>query len=299
MQITEGKIRKPFNILVHGVPGIGKSTFAADLDKPIFIGAEEQDELEAAKAPKITEFSQVFDQVSWLLKNKHDYKTLALDTIDSLEQLLHQSILNSDPKNTGSMNKAHGGYGAAYEKALNEMMKLRDLISELRDKKKMNICIICHTVAKKTSDPVTMGEYDEYQLTLHHKVQNLWVDWVSAVLFMNYVVEKNDDEKFAYGDGERVILTAKRPGHLAKNRYNFEYQMEMPVEHPASEFKRSLEKFYTSDRTPKDVRKSIDGLLENVQDEELKKKVVASLKGKDKVQSLEKIENRLKEIVNG
>lgn len=299
MQIIKGKIKKPFNILVHGIPGVGKSYFASQLDKPLFIGAEEQDELDADKAPRANSFKEFKEQLSWALNTDHGYKTLVVDTIDSIETLLHQHILDTDPKKTGSMAKAHGGYGAGYNMALNEMTHVRESLSQIREKKDMNIVIICHTVSKKISDPTAMAEYDEHKLTLHEKVESLFVDWVSAVLFMTFVVQKSDSEKFAFGDGKKVIYTEKRPGFLAKNRYKLPAQLEVEFDNPAGSFLRSLDLFYKgSDRKPEDVKQNILGLLENVNDQELIDKVMKTIEKQKTTAALEKTEARVKELIN-
>jgi septin family protein len=40
MEIIRGKKKKPFNVMLLGTPGIGKSTWAASCPSPIFITAE-------------------------------------------------------------------------------------------------------------------------------------------------------------------------------------------------------------------------------------------------------------------
>ena len=52
MEITKGRKKKPFNILMMGQPGIGKSTWAAAAPKPIFMGGEEHDDTDADNFPQ-------------------------------------------------------------------------------------------------------------------------------------------------------------------------------------------------------------------------------------------------------
>lgn len=299
MEIIKGRQRAPFNVLLHGVPGVGKSYWAAQLPKPLFVGAEEQDELDADKLPRISSWPDAINQLDWVLNNNHGYKTLVVDTIDSLETLLHKHILESDPKKPTAMVRAHGGYGAGFNMATTMMTQLREKLAEIRDKKKMNIVIICHTTTKKVSDPTALAEYDEHKLTLHEKCENLFVDWCSAVLFMRFEVEKQDGERFAFGDGRKVMMCEKRPGFLAKNRYQLPPQLDVIFDQPAKTFLDGLEKFYGGEkRKPDEIKQNILGLLENVQDQELIKKVMETLEKQKTAAALEKTEARLKELVN-
>jgi septin family protein len=82
MEIIRGKKKKPFNVMLLGTPGIGKSTWAASCPSPIFITAEEIDELDAARLPQLTKFDQIFEALDFV--KKHDeFKTVVIDTIDS------------------------------------------------------------------------------------------------------------------------------------------------------------------------------------------------------------------------
>lgn len=300
MQIIKGKNRKPYNILIHGIPGVGKSYFASQLECPLFVGAEEQDELDAHKAPRVKTWAEFKEQINWFKNNKTDYKTLVIDTIDSVEALVHKHILETDPKKTGAMSTCWGGYGAGYSKALTEMTWLKESLSEIRDKKDVNIVIVCHTVTKKVSDPSAMAEYDEHKLALHDKVESLFVDWVSAVLFINFVVVKTDQDRFAFGDGKKVMYTEKRPGFVAKNRYQFPPEIPVEFDEPAKHFLEGLDKFYSgSKRSPDEVKKTILALLENVADQELVKKVMDTISKQKTTKALEMTEARLKELING
>ena len=39
-EITKGKIKKPYKVVVYGPEGIGKSTFASHFPDPLFIDTE-------------------------------------------------------------------------------------------------------------------------------------------------------------------------------------------------------------------------------------------------------------------
>ena len=301
MEIIRGKIKKPFNVLLIGTPGIGKTSWAASCQKPIFITAEEIDEIDAARLPQLNEFDEIFEQIDFIKKNTEEFNTVVIDTIDSLERLLHKKILGSDPKGNGSMAKAHGGYGKAYEMALTEMIRLKDELRDLRDNYNKNIVVLCHSKTKKTSDTIIGAEYDEYKTSLHDKVESLFVDWVSAVLFANYITHLKDSDNsrdFALGDGERIILTEKRPGHLAKNRYELPYELAMPIENPSMPFINYYNAYYNGNIRPEhQIRESIEALLATVEDKVLKEKATQAYKKANTKNELNLIEKTLRERI--
>lgn len=303
MEIIKGKVKKPFNVILYGVPGIGKSTWAAGAPEPLFIGAEENDELNASRLKRAETWTEFIEQLAWLDKTSPEYSTLVVDTLDSVEKLLHRHILAEDSKSSGSMARAHGGYGRAFEQAESEMIKLRSKLQSFRDKGK-GIVLLAHSNKTKADDTNIGLQYDTYEMAIHRKAQAVFVDWVSAVLFANYVVHRADDDNsdkvFAIGQGERMVLTEKRPGFLAKNRYNLPY--EMPLEFEA--FHERYLQFYEMDSpsfSPDEVYQQCVGLLSNISDAELQKKIVATMdkaleeKNQKKMMAIKK---RIEERIN-
>jgi hypothetical protein len=227
-QVTSGKVMKPINVLLIGVEGIGKSTFASKAPKPIFVGAEENDELEVARFPRCDSWQNFMECLDALIKEDHDFKTVVVDTIDSIEILLHKQILENDKAD--SMAKACGGYGAGYVKAANMMTDVRRKLAKLRDEKAMNVIILAHANKVKFSDPVSGIDYDTYEMKLDKRSAPLFKDWVSCVLFANYVNHKtktSSGKEMLVSVGDRKILTEKRPGHDGKNRFNLPYEINL------------------------------------------------------------------------
>lgn len=240
-KVTTGKQMKPINVLLFGVEGIGKSSFAANAPKPIFVGAEENDELDVAKFPRCDSFNDFISYLDALASEKHEYKTIVVDTIDSIETLLHKQILETDK--ASSMAKARGGFGAAYTEAANNMVDVRRKLAKLRDEKKMNVIILAHAQKLKFEEPLHGISYDTYEMKLDKRVVPLFKEWVSCILFANYVTHKTKNDagkEYLIGIGERKILTEKRPGHDGKNRYNMPYEINLNWQ----EFVSYVKKFY-------------------------------------------------------
>lgn len=244
-KIESGKKMRPINVLLYGVEGIGKSSFAANATKPIFVGAEENDELRVDRFPRCDSWDQFKGYLQALVDEKHDFKSVVIDTIDSVEILLHQKILANDKAD--SMAKACGGYGAGYVKAANEMIDIRRILAKLRDEKNMNVVILAHAIKTKFEEPMHGVTYDTYEMKIDKRVAPLFKDWVSCVLFANYVTHKtkNDSGKeMLVGVGKRKILTEKRPGHDGKNRFNLPYEINLDW----NEFIGLVKKYYQGDK---------------------------------------------------
>ncbi len=296
--VEKGKKKQPINMVLVGQAGIGKSSFAAAAPSPIFLGCDETGELDVARMPRPKSFAELLQQLDHLIKNKGlEFRTIVIDTLDSVEALVHKELLDSDPKKTGSMIAAHGGYGKALDMSASRLVDLRDRLKLLRDQVGMNVIIIAHAKKAQATDSILGMSYDTQEMALHAKAQAIFADWVSAVLFATYVVHPQagtgTDKIFAMGEGQRVLLTEKRPGHIGKNRFSLPY--EMPLDFSA--LKKAIDKFYETGPSPDSITAVIEGLCANV-DEELKGKVVGQIKTADgDVKKLQKIELRLREVI--
>ena len=301
MQIISGKVKKPFNVLLYGEPGAGKTTWASQAPKPFFIASDELDEFDVDRTQLIETFQDAMDAVLWLEENDHDYQTVVVDTIDAIEKMVHQEILAKEKTDkTRSMNKAAGGYGNAYSISHDWMAGFRDTLGRLRHNKNMNIIILCHSDTKVTNDPLLGDSYTEYYLTLHNKVQSLFVDWVSAVLFLAFDVSKSgDNEKFAYGNGDRYLYTQKKPGFIAKNRYHLEAVLSAPEEASFQPFYDGYNSYFKGNQPDtKTIIRGIISLTDNVESADEVKKIKELVKdNRDNPQKLLKIKSNVEQLI--
>lgn len=155
--------QQPPRILVHGVPGIGKSTFGASLPAPIFIQAEDGlDGVEAQAFPLAQSFDDVMEQLKAIYEEgQGTYQTVVIDTIDAMERLIWAKV-SADNK----VDSIEGiPYGKGYIFALAYWEKLLQTLNFLRQNGFI-ICLLCHTSVKRFQSPTT-DAYDRYELSLH------------------------------------------------------------------------------------------------------------------------------------
>lgn len=216
---------KPPRILIYGPHGLGKSTFGAMADRPVFIQTE--DGLaglpDVPAFPLAKSYDEVRDQLLYLSKENHGYKTLVIDSIDWLEPMIWKKLC--DQENVASIEKVGGGYGKGFGMALDIWHEYLRALNYLRDTKDMTIIQIAHAQIRRFDNPETEG-YDRYEIKLHKAASALLQEHSDIVLFANYFVGVTKDAKAFSKDGrtravggERVLYTCERPSAVAKNRY--------------------------------------------------------------------------------
>jgi len=95
LDTVETGIKVPtLKINVSGTNGIGKSTFASQAPRPIFIKTEDGTNfIDVPSFPLCKSYDDVLKQVSTLLHEEHDYKTLVFDTTDWAGNLYNKKFV--------------------------------------------------------------------------------------------------------------------------------------------------------------------------------------------------------------
>lgn len=210
---------RPPRLVIYGAGGIGKTTFAAQAPSVIF--GDVEDGLDGINAVKqrLKSWQDVVDFITALHEQDHNFKTIAIDSIDWLERLIHEQVC----KEKGVSSLEDIGYGKGYLFAMDLWEQFLRGMTSLRDTKNMTIILIAHDQIKRFDDPLTDG-YDRHMLKLHNKAAALVYEWADAVLFAKIkVYTKSEDVGFKKKinkavDGGRLIYTTEHPAYQAKHR---------------------------------------------------------------------------------
>jgi hypothetical protein len=227
-KITKGKIKTPHCILIYSRDGIGKSTFASQAPNPIFLGTEQgTNYLDVSRFPTPKTWADVEACLDSLLKEKHDFKTIVIDSLDWLEPLLHAKICAEYKVKT--LELAAGGYGKGYMIALDEFVKFRVKLNELRESKGMNIILIAHSQVKTFQDPHNQIAYDKFEIKLHKAASAMFREYVDAVLYAGIEVFSSGDGKTlkTFAEDARYLFTSAAAGYDAKNRMGLPAKIEL------------------------------------------------------------------------
>lgn len=217
--IGSSKGFSPQKVVVYGVPGVGKTTFAATWPNPVLLRAED-----GAGALDIPTFSGLARGIGdlraailALLNGSHDFRTLILDSLDWIEPFVWQAVCEEDGKNSIE----DFGYGKGYVKVDAKWQGIQTALDMLRRRRSMHIVTIAHAVPQ-VFDPPDSEPWMRYGVKLHKRAASLWTEWAEMLLFINYQtrLEKSGEGRAkAKGSGDRVIYTQERPAWLAKSRW--------------------------------------------------------------------------------
>lgn len=233
MDITQLKpdtTQNPPRIVLYAPGGTGKSTFASQAPNTIFMDIEKGlDGIESTKQP-VSTWPEVIEMIEALHAQEHEFKTLAVDTIDWLETIIHKQVaLENNVPNIEAI-----GYGKGYKLAMDLWEQFLSGMTSLRNNKRMTIILLAHDKIKRFDDPMTDG-YDRYMLKMHDSASAKVFEWADAVLFMkSKTLIKSEDagfnKKIKKGiDGGVYIHTTEAPAYMAKHRASLSLPDEFPV----------------------------------------------------------------------
>ena len=224
MQITRGTIHKAQKVVLYGIEGIGKSTFAAAFPNPVFIDTEgSTSHLDVARLPTPTSWTMLLEEIDYIKQNPQLCDTLVVDTIDWAERMCNEHICAKHNKK----GIEDFGYGNGYVFAAEEIGRMLNTLQQAIDCG-INVVLTAHAWIRKFEQPDEMGAYDRWELKLGaksgSKTSALVKEWADAVLFANYetIAIKTDAGKTKAQGNKRVLYTQHHACWDAKNRWGLE-----------------------------------------------------------------------------
>lgn len=215
--ITEAQPHLQKTMLV-GLPGVGKSTLASQMNAPLFIDMEGGlTNMDVARTPTISMYASALTILKEIHANaakyKADYQTLVIDSIDWLCRRAeeHAAGVRTVVDNklvadyTATIGKANGGYGNGMKQLENhirsELMPILDaLVAD-----GFAICLVAHADQKDVMDADGVA-ITKITPAIHEKLMHPFVQWCDNVFYL-----RNDH-------GVRKLLLDSTDTILAKNR---------------------------------------------------------------------------------
>lgn len=227
-QIIKQKAGGPPKGIIYGVPGCGKTTFGASSGGLILDVENGARHVECQRTPYLETWAEIEKWINALVTEKHDHKTVVIDTLDWLMRRLKEDVQGSLKNITATIHKAHGGYGSGPQ--VLENMIYQRLIPALDKLVNSGVAVIllCHARRADTTDEdgitleKTVPELDDKNLNdVVLKVFRGWSDFIGLLR-----VQGND----------RFIYLTDSPSAVGKNRYG----ITSPVKATWGDFINSL-----------------------------------------------------------
>jgi hypothetical protein len=238
--IHEGEMDAAWRVLIYGEGGVGKSSLAAKMSKPLFVEGEAGgirlnvphmifDKRDNRMHPQSwEELNGRVDEIATAAeaKKKLPFETLVLDGFSAMEQLCVAHVCKKN--NWPALSAAGYGKGevAHYAEMRVFLRKIERIwASHEAGARGINVAFICHVAEARYADNETGAEYKRQVPGLttakNADVSGMFYGWCDAVLYCEkqITIGKNAETKRTYGvGGEHVMHTKLSAGHLAKCR---------------------------------------------------------------------------------
>jgi len=226
----------PNRIILHGVSGWGKTSFAAQIPGAVFLLVGQETGLwtlmESGEVnPAIPHFpaaaqsmGHLFQALQSLLEEQHEHKVLVIDAITSIDAMLQQNVCNTNFHGNWTEFHAFGGDQASKLTAIEWEPVVRKL-EEIRNRG-IGIMLISHSRVVNFKNPEG-PDYERWESLTKHPWLRLTM-WADMVLFGAYeqAVVKKDKKKSdaeskgkAVGEHRRVLYTERHGAYDAKHRH--------------------------------------------------------------------------------
>lgn len=229
--LTKVKTFSPPRLIVYGPEGVGKTTFASQAPDVIFMAVEKGLDGISAYQNQVQSWEDVLTMLTALHDQEHNFRTLAVDSLDWLEELIYTKICQVHK--VGSIGDVPYGRGPGY--ALDLWTTFTKALDSLRERKSMTSILLAHEKVSRFNDPMG-SSYDRYVINLHEKTSApLLMEWADGVLFMKIkgvvTTEKNGfkESKKAHEAGGVHMYTRKTLSYDAKNRVMLSLPDEFPL----------------------------------------------------------------------
>jgi hypothetical protein len=247
-EAQESRTDGPVRFAMHGLPGIGKSTLVAHFPKVVFLSHEEQNvprdlPFKVKTLTGFRDWTDVLDTVDSLTNDPHDFITVAIDTVDWLEPLIHRYVCERDSGRKTEMNPASAklesiedyGFQKGYIVAEEEFRRLVWRLDILQARRGMHVAMLAHSHVKNFKNPGG-ADYDRWVMKVHPRIAQVVVEWSETMLFgfFEAFVSKEPEEKKKLGarakgssTGRRLLGTQWNAQYDAKNRCRLPAEMEL------------------------------------------------------------------------
>lgn len=224
-------------VALNAVEGFGKTTIGAHAPKPLIAMSDNErgyDTLLAhglvpqVPAVVMDSFTDTLALVRQLTDDPEGIETLVMDATGGFEYLCRKHVCERDFAGDWG-ESGFASYGKGTAATAREWRLLTAALEQLRDKRNVGVLLLGHVKIESFKNP-TGTDYNRYASDLDKSIYGITAKFCDAVLFGTFYqavdatraeAKKNVAERRGkvVGEAQRVIVTEKRDGFDAKNRY--------------------------------------------------------------------------------
>lgn len=266
LTINKGIQQSAVKVVVYGVEGIGKTTFASHFPAPLFLDLDRGSRrMDVDRIDSIQDWPALMGTLDQIQRDPSlPYSTLVIDTADMAAKLASAYICKA---NSSKKSIEEFSYGKGYVILAEEFSKLL-VNAEVLVNMGFNVVFLAHAMQRTVTRPDDTGSYDHWEMKLPGSKNNslgaLLKEWADLLLFADYkvIIRQGADGKGKAAGGQRRMRATHTPFADAKNRFGLadildfdfkEIQSIIPARHITPP-KTTMEKAY---QAKKKVQKGI------------------------------------------
>lgn len=226
-------------MIIHTLPGVGKSSLGAYTPSPIFLMSKGETGLlkliENSQVPEtpnveLPDWESTLSFLEQIRTGEHGFKTVVLDVIDGFVKMAQDHACDTKFKGErfGSWNNFKSGDTYVGESLVPDLI---NALEKIRKERNMRIVCLAHSAKSKFDDPKLVA-YDTWIPDMYKTSLAVLHGWADIILFGHskvYVDVANDKavKGKAFNMNERVLDATPDPTALAKNRHGITTQISM------------------------------------------------------------------------
>lgn len=220
MKVLKGQALTAPKLMLYGLSGVGKSSLAAKLKKPIFLDFEGGlNYLGVDRSEQYVDLDAFYKDLVGLYREaeagKREYDTIVIDSVDWLVRKVVEKAAGIDKHNlTETLNRSNGGYGNGKQVLENQIRTMLLPLLVTLNKAGYGICLVAHAERKDLMDADGV-DVERIAPKIDVNTMNTFVEWCDNVFYLKNI------------DGERYLVLEGDGNVLAKNRLNLTGEVKL------------------------------------------------------------------------
>ena len=220
MKVLKGQALTAPKLMLYGLSGVGKSSLAAKLKKPIFLDFEGGlNYLGVDRSEQYVDLDTFYKDLVGLYREaeagKREYDTIVIDSVDWLVRKVVEKAAGIDKHNlTETLNRSNGGYGNGKQVLENQIRTMLLPLLVSLNKLGYGICLVAHAERKDLMDADGV-DVERIAPKIDVNTMNTFVEWCDNVFYLKNI------------DGERYLVLEGDGNVLAKNRLNLTGEVKL------------------------------------------------------------------------